>query len=66
MNASLTITYNDENFNFIELLEKYNSISRNIPTLAIEMCKVANDVSPKIMPEIFQPRGEPCYNLRYT
>ena len=39
---------------------------RNIQALTIEMYKVANGMSPKIMNEIFQLREKSRYNLRYT
>ena len=39
---------------------------RNIQTLAIEMYKVANGMSPEIMNDIFQLKRKPRYNLRYT
>ena len=58
---------------FEEILSKFqrrlNSVSihhRNIQTLAIEMNKVTNGLSPEIMNEIFQIREESRYNLRYT
>ena len=38
----------------------------NIQTLAIEMYKVTNGLSPEIMNEIFQIREESRYNLLYT
>ena len=34
--------------------------------LAIKSNKIANDVSPKIMSEVFKLRDTPCYNLRHT
>ena len=59
MNDVYVIIYNDKTSIFKELLEKDNSASihyRNIQALAIEMYKVANGMSPKIMNEIFQLR----------
>ena len=47
--------YNDEISNFEKLLNKDNSASiqhNNIHALAIEMYKVANDMSPDIMNEV--------------
>ena len=65
----LRIIYNYKTSTFNELLEKENSVPihyRNIQVLATEMFKVANGMSPVIMNEIFQPREESYYNLRYT
>ena len=48
----LRIMYNDKTYSFNDLLEKDNSVSlnyRNIQTLAMEMYKVANGMSPIIM-----------------
>ena len=61
--------YNDKLSNFEELLTKDNSVSihhSNIHALAIEMYKVANDMSPGIMNEVFKLRNTPHYNLRHT
>ena len=55
----LKIIYNDKHLNFEELLVKYNSVSlhhNNIHTLAIEMYKVVNGMSPEIMNDIFKLR----------
>ena len=38
----------------------------NIHALPIELDKIANDMSPKIMSEVFKLRDFPCYNLRHT
>ena len=49
--------YNNKISNFEELLNKDNSVSihhNNIHALAIEMYKVANDMSPDIMNEVFK------------
>ena len=65
----LRIVDYDDTFTFNELLEWYNSVSihyRNIQALAIEMFKVANEMSSVIMNEIFQLREESHYNLRDT
>ena len=65
----LRIIYNDKTCTFKELLEKDNSVSihyGNIQTLAVEMYKVANGMSPEIMNEIFQLKEKSHYNLRYT
>ena len=61
--------YNDKISNFEELLNKDNSVSihhSNIHALAIEMYKVANDISPDIMNEVFKLRNTPHYKLRHT
>ena len=53
---ALRIVYCDNISTFTELLEKDNSVTvheRNIQTLAIEVFKVLNGLSPKIMNEIF-------------
>ena len=65
----LRIIYNDKHSNFEELLVKDNSVSihhNNIHTLAIEMYKVANGMSPDIMNDIFKLRENTHYNLRHT
>jgi len=65
----LRIIYNDKHSSFDALLEKDNSVSihhNNIHSLAIEMYKVANGISPEIMKDIFQIRNNTNYNLRYT
>ena len=56
----LRMIYNDKISNFEELLNKDNSVSihhSNIHALAIEMYKVANDMSPDIMNEVFKLRN---------
>ena len=61
--------YNDKISNFEEFLNKDNSISirhNNIHALAIEMYKVANDMSPDIMNAVFKLRNTPHYNLGRT
>ena len=58
--------YNDKISNFEEFLNKDNSISirhHNIHALAIEMYKVANDMSPDTMNGVFKLRNTPHYNL---
>ena len=53
--------------NFEELL--YTPVSRqykNIHALATELYKIATDMSPKIMSEVFKIRDTPCYNLQHT
>ena len=65
----LWVIYNDKTSSFKQLLENDNSVSkhhRNIQTLATEMYKVTNGLSPEIMNEIFQIREESRYNLSYT
>jgi len=65
----LRMIYNDKISTFEELLTKDNSVSihhSNIHALAIEMYKVANDMSPQIMNEVFKLRNTPHYNLRHT
>ena len=58
--SCLRMIYNDKISNFEELLNKDNSVSihhSNIHALAIEMYKVANDMSPDIMNEVFKLRN---------
>ena len=55
----LRIIFNDKHSNFEVLLIKDNSVSihhNNIHTLAIEMYKVANGMSPEVMNDIFKLR----------
>ena len=61
---SLRIVYNDYSISFNDLLVKDKSVTihiRNIQTLAIEMYKAANNMSPEIMRHIFPLRE----SLRY-
>ena len=65
----LRMIYNDKISNFEELLNKDNSVSihhNNIHALAIEMYKVANDMSSDIMNGVFKLRNTPHYNLRHA
>ena len=58
----LRMIYNDKISNFEELLNKDNSVSihhNNIHALAIEMYKVADDMSPDLMNEVFKLRNSP-------
>ena len=64
----LRMRYNDKTSTFKEPLEKDNSVlthCRNIQALAIQMYKVANEMSPEVMNEIFRFREKSHYNLRY-
>ena len=63
---ALRITYVDETSTFQQLLEKNNSVSihhKNLQTLATEMFKISNNLSPEIVKKIFQERIVQ-YNLR--
>ena len=65
----LRIICNEKYSNFEKLLAKDNSVSihyNNVHTLAIEMYKVANGLSPDIMNDIFKLRENTHYNLRYA
>ena len=65
----LRIIYNDKRSSFEELLIKDNSVSvhhNNIHTLAIEMYKVVNGISPEIMNDVFKVRNETHYHVRHT
>ena len=53
----LSIVYNDKHSNFEKLQNEDNSVSihyNNIQALAIELYKIAKDMSPKIMSEVFK------------
>ena len=69
---ALRLVYNDEESSFENLLLKDNSFTiheRNIQTLAIELYKVVNHLSPKIMDFIFPLKKEiryPNENIFYT
>ena len=55
--------------NFEKQLVRDNSVSihhNNVDTLAIEMYKVTNDMSPEIINDIFKLRENTQYNLRHT
>ena len=63
----LRIIYNDKQSSFLKLLEKDNSVSihrRNLQTLATEMFKNSNGLSPVLMNDSFKLRGKKTYNLR--
>ena len=65
----LRMIYNDKILNFEELSNKDNSVSihhNNTNALAIEVYKVASDISPDIINEVFKLRNTPHYNLRHT
>ena len=64
----LRIIYNDKRSTFEELLAEDNFVSvhkSNIRALAIEMCKVANGISPEIINEVFRLREETHYFFIY-
>ena len=63
---ALRITYQDYKSSFSELLHKDDTVTihqRNLQTLATEIFKVKNDLSPEIMKDVFELK-EPAYNLR--
>ena len=65
----LRIIYSNKHSNFDKLLNKDNSVSihyKNIHALAIELYKISNNMSPKIMIEVFKLRDNPCLNLQHT
>ena len=64
---SLRIVYNNYVSTFNELLTADKSFTihhRNVQTLAIEMYKVTNDISPVIMKDIFVLKQNCRYNIR--
>ena len=63
---ALRTTYHDYQSTFLQLLQKYNSVTihqRNFQVLATEIFKAKNDLSPEIMKEVFELK-EPCCSLR--
>ena len=69
MNHVQGLSTADKYPNFEKLLNKDNSVSThysNIHVLIFELYKIANDMSPKIMTEVFKLRDTPCFNLRHT
>ena len=63
----LRLAYNDKHSTFHELLKKDCSVSihaQNLQFLVTEMYKLAIDISPTIMQEIFRFRNRSRYNLR--
>ena len=64
----LRLIYNDKQSSYKELLIKDGTVSihhRNIQTLATEMFKVKNEMSPEIICDIFTQRINNHYNLRH-
>ena len=61
---TLRIIYRDSDSSFIELLKKDGSFTiheRNVQTLGIELYKVVNGLSPKIMNLVFPLNPNPIY-----
>ena len=57
---ALSVTYQDYKPTFLELLQKDNSVTihqRNLQVHATEIFKTKNDLSPKIMKEVFELKG---------
>ena len=55
---ALRITYNDKSSSYVKLLTKDRSVTihnRNIRTLAIEIYKVMQGISPPLLNEVFVP-----------
>ena len=64
----LQLIYNDKQSSYEELLINDSTVSihyRNIQTLATEMFKVKNEMSPEIICDIFTQRINNHYNLRH-
>ena len=64
----LRIVYNNKQSSYEELLIKDGTVSihhRNIQTLATEMFKVKNELTPEIICDIFTQRINNHYNLRH-
>ena len=64
----LRFIYNDKHPSYEELLIKDGTVSihhRNVQTLATEMFKVKNEMSPEIICDIFTQRINNHYNLRH-
>ena len=62
----LRIVYKDYKSSFPELLSEDKSFTvchKNVQKLAIEMCKVKNELCPKIMLDLFKELTHPC-NIR--
>ena len=62
---ALTVTYQDYQSTFLQLLQKDNSVTiyqRNLQVLAIEIFKAKNDLSPEILKEVFELK-ESSYSL---
>ena len=65
---TLRIVYNDQLSSFHELLKRDKATTiheRNIQTLAIELYKVFNDISPEIMKEVFIKKETSKYCSRF-
>lgn len=64
---ALRIVYKDDTLSFEELLEKDESVTihvRNLQSLAIELYKVKNDLSPILMKNVFLKKPQERPNLR--
>ena len=60
---ALRIVYNDHFWSFEELLSKDKYVTvhhRNLQTLAAEMYKILNGLSPDIMQDIFETKSNYC------
>ena len=63
----LRIIYQEKQFSFKQLLKKGNSVSiyqRNLQSLATEMYKISNGLSPILIQKLFISNNEHTYSLR--
>ena len=65
---ALRVVYNDNASTFEEMLQRDGSVTiheKNLQTLSIEMFKMLNGLSPKIMDEIFSVKKDQMYKSKF-